>query len=143
LEGKKKMQTAKLLKTDSYNQDVMAGRPPIKAAPLFGQRLAAARKSRAWSQTKLAEKLDTNQKVIDYYERRAVNPSISFIQRAAEVLGIPVAELVGGDFKAERSRPGPTPQLALRMEQIRRLPRKQQEFMIRLIDTVLEQAGKA
>jgi len=89
------------------------------------------------------EKLDTNQKVIDYYERRAVNPSLSFVQRAAEVLEVPVVDLVGGDSKPVRGRPGPTPQLALRLEQIRQLPRKQQELVIRLIDTVLEQAGRS
>jgi len=81
--------------------------------------------------------------VIDYYERRAVNPSIAFIQRAADVLDIPVAELVDGESKRARGRPGPTPQLALRLEQIRHLPRKQQEFVIRLLDTVLEQAGRS
>src|SRR5512136_1196088 len=97
MEGKNKMLTAKLLKSDSYNQDVMAGRPPIKDAPIFGQRLAAARKSRGWSQTKLAEKLDTNQKVIDYYERRAVNPSLAFIQKAAKVLEVSTVDLVGSE----------------------------------------------
>jgi len=137
------MQPQRTSEVGPYNQDVMAGRPPSKEAPLFGQRLAAARKSRAWSQTKLAGKLKTTQKVIDYYERRAVNPSISFVQRAAEVLEVPVVDLVGGESKTVRSRPGPTPQLALRLEQIRQLPRKQQEFVIRLLDTVLEQAGRS
>jgi transcriptional regulator with XRE-family HTH domain len=137
------MQPQKNYQADPYNQDVMAGRPPSKDAPLFGQRLAASRRSRGWSQTKLAEKLQTTQKVIDYYERRAANPSLAFIQRAAGVLEIPVAELVGGESKAVRSRPGPTPQLALRLEQIRQLPRKQQEFVIRLLDTVLEQAARS
>jgi len=137
------MQPQRNAQAHSYNQDVMAGRPPSKEAPLFGQRLAAARRSRGWSQTKLAEKLDTNQKVIDYYERRAVNPSLSFVQRAAEVLEVPVVDLVGGDSKPVRGRPGPAPQLALRLEQIRQLPRKQQQLVIRLIDTVLEQAGRS
>jgi transcriptional regulator with XRE-family HTH domain len=84
----------------------MAGRPPIKDAPLFGQRLAVPRKSRGWSQTKLAQKLDTNQKVIDYYERREANPSLSFIQRAAKVLGVSTVELVGNESTNGRSRPG-------------------------------------
>jgi transcriptional regulator with XRE-family HTH domain len=128
---------------DPYNQDVMAGRPPSKEAPLFGQRLAVARKSRAWSQTKLAGKLKTTQKVIDYYERRAVNPSLAFIQRAAEVLEVSVAELVGGEPEPARNRPGPPPQLARRLDQIRRLPRKEQEFVIRFLDTVLEKAGRS
>jgi len=136
------MQTAKFLKTDSYNLGAMAGRPPIKDAPLFGQRLAAARKSRGWSQTKLAEKLDTNQKVIDYYERRAANPSLVFIQRAAKVLEVSTVELVGNESNKARSRPGPPPALALRFEQIRKLPRKEQDFIIRFLDTVLEKTGR-
>jgi transcriptional regulator with XRE-family HTH domain len=143
MEGKQKMQTVKFLKTDSYNQGVMAGRPPIKDAPLFGQRLAAARKSRGWSQTKLAEKLDTNQKVIDYYERRAVNPSLAFIQRAAKVLEVSTVALVGNESNNARSRPGPPPALALRFDQIRQLPRKEQDFVIRFLDTVLERAGRS
>jgi transcriptional regulator with XRE-family HTH domain len=120
----------------------MAGRPPVREAPLFGQRLAAARKNRGWSQTKLAQKLETTQKVIDYYERRAANPSLAFIQRAAKVLGVSAAELVGSENNA-RSRPGPPPALALRFEQIRQLARKEQEFVIRFLDTVLAKAGRS
>ena len=137
------MQSAKLLKTAPYNQDVMAGRPPIKDAPIFGQRLAAARKSRGWSQTRLAEKLNTNQKVIDYYERRAANPSLEFIQKAAKVLEVSTVELVGNESNNPKSKPGPPPALALRFEQIRQLPRKEQDFVIRFLDTVLERAGRS
>jgi transcriptional regulator with XRE-family HTH domain len=126
-----------------YNGDVMAGRPPTKEAPIFGQRLAALRRAKGLSQTQLAELLDTTRKMIDYYERRAGNPSLDFIQRAAEALDVSVAELLGSQPKAARGKPGPTPQLQLRFEQIRRLPRKEQEFVIRFIDTVLEKAQKA
>ena len=137
------MQIAKLVKTVPYNQDVMSGRPPIKDAPIFGQRLAAARKSRGWSQTRLAEKLDTNQKGIDYYERRAANPSLVFIQKAAKVLEVSTVELVGNESNNPKSKPGPPPALALRFEQIRQLPRKEQDFVIRFLDTVLERAGRS
>jgi transcriptional regulator with XRE-family HTH domain len=121
----------------------MAGRPPIKDAPIFGQRLAAARKARGWSQIMLAEKLDTNQKVIDYYERRAVNPSLAFIQKAAKVLEVSTVELVGNESNNPKSKPGPPPALALRFEQIRRLPRKEQDFVIRFLDTIIEKAGRS
>ena len=143
MKGKSKMQPQRTSEVGPYNQDVMAGRPPSKEAPLFGQRLAAARRSRGWSQTKLAEKLDTTQKVIDYYERRAANPSLAFIQRAANVLEVSAAELVGTGSNNTRSRPGPPPALALRFEQIRQLPRKEQEFVIRFLDTVLERAERS
>lgn len=126
-----------------YNPDVMAGRPPTKEAPPFGQRLAAVRKKHGLSQKQLAERLKTTREVIDYYERRAVNPSLAFIERAAESLEVSVAELVGSEPSPPRGKPGPLPQLARRMEQIRELPRKEQEFVMRFLDTVLEKAGRA
>jgi transcriptional regulator with XRE-family HTH domain len=126
-----------------YNPDVMAGRPPTKEAPPFGQRLAAVRKKYGLSQKQLAERLKTTREVIDYYERRAVNPSLAFIERAAESLEVSVAELVGCEPRLARGRPGPSSQLARRIEQIRELPRKEQEFVIRFLDTVLEKAGRA
>ena len=91
----------------------------------------------------LANLLDTIRKMIDYYERRAGNPSLDFIQRAAAALDVSVAELLGSEPKSKRTRPGPTPHLQLRFDQIRRFPRKEQEFVIRFIDTVLEKAQKA
>jgi transcriptional regulator with XRE-family HTH domain len=126
-----------------YNSDVMAGRPPTKEAPPFGQRLAAVRKKNGLSQKELAARLKTTREVIDYYERRAMNPSLSFIERAAESLEVSVAELVGSAPRLSRGRPGPLPQFARRIEQIRQLPRKEQEFVIRFLDTVLEKAGIA
>jgi transcriptional regulator with XRE-family HTH domain len=137
------MQITKLLKTDLYNLGVMAGRPPIKDAPLFGQRLAAVRKSCGWSQIKLAEKLGTNQKVIDYYERRAANPSLAFIRKAAKVLEVSTVDLVGNESNNPKSKPGPPPALALRFERIRQLPRREQDFVIRFLDTVLERAARS
>ena len=125
-----------------YNASVMAGRPPTKEAPPFGKRLAAVRKKHGLSQRELAERLDTTREIIDYYERRAVNPSLSFIERAAESLDVSVAELLGDEAGITRKRPGPEPQLFRRLDQIRQLPRKEQEFVIRFLDTVLERAGK-
>jgi transcriptional regulator with XRE-family HTH domain len=128
---------------DFYNPDVMAGRPPTKDAPPFGRRLAALRKSRGLSQKELASRLETTREIIDYYERRSVNPSLAFIERSAQALEVSVAELLGSEPKHGRNRPGPAPQLAQRLEQIRLLPRKEQEFVIRFLDTVLERTGRA
>ena len=122
----------------SYNPDVMAGRPANKDAFPFGQRLASVRKSRGWSQRQFAERLDTTREVIDYCESRAVNPSLAFIEHAAEALEVTVAELLGSEAKSIRNRPGSSPQLTRRIGQIRLLPRKEQEFVIRFLDTVLE-----
>jgi len=132
------------LKNCFYNHYAMAGRPQTKDAPPFGQRLATFRKKLGWSQKVLAERLDANRELIDYYERRAANPSLAFIERAAQALDVSVAELLGSEPKPiPGGRPGPVPALALRFEQIRQLPRKDQDFVIRFLDTVLEKAGIA
>ena len=117
-------------------------RPTTKEAPPFGRRLAALRKSKGLTQQRLAELLGTTQKMVDYYERRAVNPSLALIEQLAEALEVSPADLLGVEAKAGRKRgkPGPTPQLQLRFERIQRLPRKDQEFVIRFLDTVLEKA---
>ena len=69
----------------------------------------------------LAPRLDATREIIDYYERRAVNPSLTFIERAAEALEVTVAELVGA-MPDRSARPGP--QLARRIEQIRCPPKR-------------------
>lgn len=126
----------------SYTYDVMIGRPATKEAPPFGQRLAAARKAKGWSQTELAVKLDTTLKMIDYYERRANNPAMGFVQQAAKALGMSVDELLGNENvkSSKRKKPGPAPVLERKLEEIRRLPRKDQEFVLKFLDTVIERA---
>jgi hypothetical protein len=58
-------------------------------------------------------------------------------------LEVSVGDLAGSDTKPSRSRPGPTPQLALRLEQIQNLPRKEQLFVLKFLDTILEKAGRS
>jgi transcriptional regulator with XRE-family HTH domain len=126
-----------------YNASVMAGRPPSREAPLFGQRLATVRRSKGLTQRELADKLGVKRELIDYYERRAANPALDFIERAAQALGVTVAELLGSQPHTTRAKPGPVSQLQRKFEQVKLLPRKDQEFIIRFLDTVLERAEKA
>jgi transcriptional regulator with XRE-family HTH domain len=74
--------------------------------------------------------------------RRTANPSLAFIQRAAKVLGVSTVELLGNESTNGRSRPEAPSALALRFEQILQLPRKEQEFVILFLDTVLERAAR-
>lgn len=124
---------------DSYNHLTMAGRPPQKEAPPFGQRLAAARKRKGLSQTELAARLNTTRGAIDYYERRAVNPTLDVIQQVAEALAVPVTELLGTEAAPPqtRAKPGPVSQLERRFEQIKQLPRKRQQFILQFLDAMI------
>lgn len=124
----------------------MVGRPAKTAAPLFGQRLAALRRERGLTQAQLAAATYETSKMIEYYERRSENPSLDFVQRAAVALGVSVAELAGEKLPpatAARRSPGPQSQLQRRFEQVKQLPRKQQEFVLQFLDTVLQNAEKA
>lgn len=78
--------------------------------------------------------------MVGYYERRAVNPSLALIEQLAEALEVSPSDLPGVETGAthKRGKPGLTPQL--RFERIQRLSRKDQEFIIRFLDTVLEKA---
>jgi transcriptional regulator with XRE-family HTH domain len=47
--------------------------------------------------------------MIDYYERRANNPSVEFVRLAARVLGVSMTELLGEEVQIKRARKtGPT-----------------------------------
>lgn len=120
----------------------MIGRPPTKDAPPFGQRLSAARRAKDLSQRQLAERLGTTREVIDYYERRAKNPTLDFIERVAEALEVSPADLLGIALARARAKPGPAPRLLERFERIQRLPRKKQEMILTVLDTFLEGAEK-
>lgn len=120
-----------------YNADVMTGRPPTKEAPLFGQRLAAVRRSKGWSQRELADRIGVTRELIDYYERRSPNPALDFIERAAQALEVSVAELLGSQPHTARTKPGPVSQLQRRFEQVKLLPRKKQQLILEFLDAML------
>lgn len=123
-----------------YNASMPGGRPAIKTAPKFGQRLAALRCERGLSQSALAEQLGTTRSAIVYYERAAQNPSADFIAKTATFFGVSFDDLLGNEGKAPR-KPGPTPQIAQLTEQLSKLPRAQQKVVVKMLEGVLKQTG--
>jgi len=120
-----------------YTAAIMAGRPPSKEAPPFGKRLSKVRRAKGLSQTELADLLGVSAKAIDYYERRARNPSVDFVSKAAEALSVSFDDLVGGADR-KNQKPGPSKKLLRQLEQIQSLPKNKQRFVSELLDTVLD-----
>lgn len=114
----------------------MAGRPPKKDATEFGKRLTALRKAAGLSQTEVAEKLGIPQRTFSYYEREARFLPSNLVQPLAELFGIPIADLLGGDAKPTAKR-GPKSRLERIMEEVRRLPRTKQDFIAKLLGQIL------
>ena len=121
-----------------YTVDIMIGRPPVKDAPPFGQQLAFFRKRKGITQSELARAMGMTRKAIDYYERRATNPNLDFIQRAAKILDVPIAELLGEQPPSERHHPGPKSTLQRRLEEIQTLPRSKQNAILQVLDMALK-----
>ena len=78
-----------------------------------------------------------SQQMIDYYERRAKNPTAEFVQKAAQVLGVSVDELLGVKPLARR-KPGPQSKLQRKIERVRDLPENKQKLVLDFLDTVLQ-----
>jgi transcriptional regulator with XRE-family HTH domain len=120
-----------------YTWGLMAGRPATKDAPLFGQRLAALRKERGLSQETLAARLGTTRAAIVYYERKAGNPTLDFIQHCAEFFDVSVSDLI--ESAQQNSKPGRKSRLQKQIEEIQQLPPSKQRFVSDFLNTFLRQ----
>jgi transcriptional regulator with XRE-family HTH domain len=102
----------------------------------FGQRLARHRKERGFTQVELAEKSGLIQNLISDYERDKLRPHADIIVRFARALEVSADELLG-------LRP-PKKQLASgnrrflrRLQQVDKLPKRDQDALLRTIDAFL------
>jgi len=126
-----------------YTGNMPAGRPATKQAPEFGQRLAALRKERGWTQPQLAELLGVTVKTVTYYERSASNPTAKTVDRIAEVFGVDPSELIKGlDSRPRKKRTGPPSRLQLIFDRLSSLPRSKQKVVADMLEGYLGMNGK-
>jgi transcriptional regulator with XRE-family HTH domain len=123
-----------------YNAAIMA-RPTSKRGPDFGARLATARKAAGFTQVQVADKLGISQQMVDYYERRAVNPSADFVRRAAALFKVSTDELLGNVNGHAPRKPGPPSQLEQLTARLAKLPRAKQKVVTQMLEGVLAQAS--
>ena len=122
---------------DPYTAGMAGGRPTNRKAPPFGERLAALRNAHGLSQADFAAKVGSTREMVNYYERRAKNPTADFVQKAAKVLGVSVDELLGMKPLPPR-KPWPASKLQQKIERLRKLPETKQKLVLDLLDTVLQ-----
>ncbi len=117
------------------------GRPTETPRTELGQRLAEAREQAGISQSELAAKLAVRQQAIAYWERHATWFRSDLLVRLTEILGISADELLGIQSRPrETARPvGRARQL---FEQLSRLPRRQQEKVIEIVEPFIAQHSK-
>ena len=77
--------------------------------------------------------------MIDYYKRRAHNPSVEFVRQVARVLDVLMTELLG-EVQIKRTRKtGPTGKVHKVFEEVSKLPRRQQEKIVEVVSALVTQ----
>jgi transcriptional regulator with XRE-family HTH domain len=115
------------------------GRKLRKPRPSQGARLLALRNAAGLSQAELARLVGETQANISFWERTDKPPRSDVLPKLAKVLGVSLEALLGDHSAPQKlpslaSAPGPAGQVQRAFEEVRRLPRRQQQ---KIIDVVL------
>ena len=111
-------------------------------AETVGGRIARLRREKGMTQIELAERLRVSQPVISDYENDVIRLPADTVAQIAEVLGASADELLGlkaptahatGSIKNRR--------LYRRMQEIEKLPRRDQEALLRTIEAFISKAS--
>lgn len=105
-----------------------------------GQRIARLRRDQGLTQTELARRLQVSQPVVSDYENDVIRLPADIVVQIASVLGASTDELLG--IKQAAARTGiKNRRLYRRMQEIEKLPRRDQEALLRTIDAFISKAS--
>ncbi len=110
----------------------------------LGERIASLRRANNITQVQLAEALGVSQQTLQSYEVGRRRLPVSALPTVARTLSVSLDELFGTQAKAARGvsgKRGPAPQWQQQIEAVAQLPKSQQQFVARMIKTVLAEAG--
>jgi transcriptional regulator with XRE-family HTH domain len=103
----------------------------------IAQRLARIRRERGMTQVELAQRLGVAQPVVSDYERGELRLHGQLIVKLSEILGVSSEELLGLK-KAPSNGVLKNRRLLRRLQAIERLPRRDQQALLRTIDRFLD-----
>lgn len=107
----------------------------------LGARIATLRKEQNMTQAQFADLLDLTQQMVASYEVGRRRVPVSLLPQIAATLTVSLEDLIGKNSGSPAKR-GPAPKLQQQIERIQQLPRAQQKFVMQMLDTVLQQAGR-
>lgn len=137
------MQAISVTSSDApYDDGMQTGRPPKHDRPPLGERIAAFRERAGLSQQQLADALNVNQQMIAYWERRAVTLRPEQLAGLADTLKVSVEELLGKAAPKARGS-GPAGKARQVFEAVSRLPRRQQQKIVEVVEALVAQQAQA
>lgn len=121
-------------------------RSRLKLPPLdlgketIGQRLARLRKEQGYSQVELAEKIGLTQSLISDYERGRLRLNAEMLARFALALDVSADAIIGLQASAATGKPK-SRKIQRRLQALEKLPKRDQEALLRTIDAFLAKAS--
>jgi transcriptional regulator with XRE-family HTH domain len=113
------------------------GRPSTAPRTGFGKRLATARESAGLTQSQLGEKLGLSQRAIAHWERGTTALRPDQLDALVKLLNVSVDTLVSGNEIPEKET-GPKGKVRKIFEAVSRLPRRQQEKIVEVVEAFVE-----
>ncbi len=107
----------------------------------LGLRIAQARKAKNLTQQQMAEALGISQQTMAHYEVGRLRIAVALLPAVAELLGTSIDALVHGTETKAKTKRGPDSKLQQQVEKIRQLPRAKQQFVMDMLDTVIQQSA--
>ncbi len=120
----------------------MAGRRSSIRSEIFGKRLLELRKDAGFSRAHVAERLFVSESMVAYYEKKSPLPSEDLAQRCADVFDVSSSVFLEAELQTPRRKPGPRSKFDVRVDELKKLPPKQQELVLLMIDSFITQARK-
>jgi transcriptional regulator with XRE-family HTH domain len=105
----------------------------------LGLKISTLRKEIGLTQVQLAEILQISQQHMASFEKGIRKLPASMLPTLAKLYGLTIDELLG--VKEQAAKRGPTAKLQRQIEQVSRLPKAKQKFVMDMLDTVIQQQG--
>jgi transcriptional regulator with XRE-family HTH domain len=107
----------------------------------LGARIAELRKDSAITQVQLAETMGVSQQTVASWEVGRRGVPVSNLPLLARTLGVSVEALIGEQTTPVAKR-GPTPKMQQQMERLNKLPKAQQQVVMKMLEGALSQTGR-
>lgn len=107
-----------------------------------GKRLRALREAAGLSQRELAQRLTVHHSNIGFWESGAVPPRSDVLPTMADILGVHVEELLGHEVK-RKTVAAPNGRARRAFDQVSRLPKRQQQKIIEVVEAFVAQHANA
>ena len=120
---------------------MQTGRPSTRPRSAFGLRLHTAREAAGLTQSQVALKLGITQTAYALWERRDMSLRPEQIEAVAKILKVSIEHLFG--IEPQKVNGGPVGIVRQTFEEVSKLPRRQQQHIVKVVSALVSQAKAA